>query len=141
MLVCKIESSEMYDWGKFKMGGFSDFWLGIIDWYIKCEICVGSMVECFGYFGYLEFVKFMFYIGFLKIVLFILWCVCYNCLWVFVDEVGYYFFLVFWILLLVYIFLKYFFFIIVLEFGYVKVRFVLLVCKSIFFDCVGRLLF
>lgn len=88
MSVCKIESSETYDRGKPKMGGLSDPRLGTIDRHTKCETCAGSMAECPGHFGHLELAKPMFHIGFLKTVLSILRCVCYNCSKVLADEVG-----------------------------------------------------
>lgn len=90
MSVCKIESSETYDRGKPKMGGLSDPRLGTIDRHTKCETCAGSMAECPGHFGHLELAKPMFHIGFLKTVLSILRCVCYNCSRVLADEVGHY---------------------------------------------------
>lgn len=86
MSVCKIESSETYDRGKPKMGGLSDPRLGTIDRHTKCETCAGSMAECPGHFGHLELAKPMFHIGFLKTVLSILRCVCYNCSRVLADE-------------------------------------------------------
>ena len=88
MSVCKIESSETYDRGKPKMGGLSDPRLGTIDRHTKCETCAGSMAECPGHFGHLELAKPMFHIGFLKTVLSILRCVCYNCSRVLADEVS-----------------------------------------------------
>ncbi len=87
MSVCKIESSETYDRGKPKMGGLSDPRLGTIDRHIKCETCAGSMAECSGHFGHLELAKPMFHIGFLKTVLSILRCVCFNCSRILADEV------------------------------------------------------
>lgn len=89
MSVCKIENSETYDRGKPKMGGLSDPRLGTIDRHTKCETCAGSMAECPGHFGHLELAKPMFHIGFLKTVLSILRCVCYNCSRCLADEVGF----------------------------------------------------
>ncbi|CAM6128982.1 unnamed protein product [Calypogeia fissa] len=86
MSVVKIESSETYDRGKPRMGGLSDPRLGTIDRHVKCETCSGSMAECPGHFGHLELAKPMFHIGFLKTVLAILRCVCYNCSRVLADE-------------------------------------------------------
>ncbi|KAJ7526580.1 hypothetical protein O6H91_16G013300 [Diphasiastrum complanatum] len=86
MSVCKIESSETYDRGKPKAGGLSDPRLGTIDRATKCETCGGSMAECPGHFGHLELAKPMFHIGFLKTVLAILRCVCYNCSHILANE-------------------------------------------------------
>ncbi|KAG6556309.1 hypothetical protein Mapa_002251 [Marchantia paleacea] len=86
MSVVKIESSETYDRGKPRMGGLSDPRLGTIDRHVKCETCSGSMAECPGHFGHLELAKPMFHIGFLKTVLALLRCVCYNCSRVLADE-------------------------------------------------------
>jgi DNA-directed RNA polymerase beta' subunit len=87
MSVIKIESSETYDRGKPKPGGLSDPRLGTIDRQMKCETCAGSMAECPGHFGHLELAKPMFHIGFLKTILTILRCVCYNCSRLLADEV------------------------------------------------------
>ncbi|EFJ10314.1 hypothetical protein SELMODRAFT_128226 [Selaginella moellendorffii] len=87
MSVCKIESSETYDRGKPKSGGLSDPRLGTIDRQTKCETCGGSMAECPGHFGHLELAKPMFHIGFLKTVLALLRCVCYNCSHILALEV------------------------------------------------------
>ncbi|KAL3689206.1 hypothetical protein R1sor_015515 [Riccia sorocarpa] len=84
--VVKIESSETYDRGKPRMGGLSDPRLGTIDRHVKCETCSGTMAECPGHFGHLELAKPMFHIGFLKTVLALLRCVCYNCSKVLADE-------------------------------------------------------
>ena len=85
--MIKIESSETYDRGKPKPGGLSDPRLGTIDRQMKCETCAGSMAECPGHFGHLELAKPMFHIGFLKTILIILRCVCYNCSRLLADEV------------------------------------------------------
>lgn len=45
------------------------------------------MMECFGYFGYIELVKFVFYVGFYKMIIKCLRCVCFYCLKFFVDVV------------------------------------------------------
>ncbi|MCO5588461.1 hypothetical protein L7F22_042417 [Adiantum nelumboides] len=86
MSVVKIESSETYDRGKPKLGGLSDPHLGTIDRQMKCETCAGNMSECPGHFGHLELAKPMFHIGFLKTILSILRCVCYNCSRLLADE-------------------------------------------------------
>ncbi|GBG86864.1 hypothetical protein CBR_g42147 [Chara braunii] len=86
MSVCKIETSETYDRGKPKLGGLSDPRLGTMDRQMKCETCGGSMADCPGHFGHLELAKPMFHIGFLKTVLKLLRCVCYNCSRLRADE-------------------------------------------------------
>eukprot|EP00850_Spirogloea_muscicola_P018640 SM000173S03009 [mRNA] locus=s173:142606:150701:- [translate_table: standard] len=86
MSVCKVESSDTFDRGKAKLGGLSDPRLGTIDRQVKCETCGGSMAECPGHFGHLELAKPMFHIGYLKKVLAILRCVCFNCSRLLADE-------------------------------------------------------
>ncbi|CAH9094797.1 unnamed protein product [Cuscuta epithymum] len=86
MSVVHIEHSETTERGKPKPGGLSDPRLGTIDRKMKCETCMGSMAECPGHFGHLELAKPMFHIGFMKTVLSILRCVCFNCSKILADE-------------------------------------------------------
>jgi DNA-directed RNA polymerase II subunit RPB1 len=87
MAVVQIEHGETTERGKPKIGGLSDPRLGTIDRKMKCETCTASMAECPGHFGYLELAKPMFHIGFLKTVLSIMRCVCFNCSKILADEV------------------------------------------------------
>jgi DNA-directed RNA polymerase beta' subunit len=73
--------------GKPKTGGLSDPRMGTIDRKIKCETCMAGMTECPGHFGHLELAKPMFHIGFIKTVLSIMRCVCFNCSKILADEV------------------------------------------------------
>ncbi|KAL5997271.1 DNA-directed RNA polymerase II subunit rpb1 [Asimina triloba] len=86
MSVIQIEYSETMERGKPKPGGLSDPRLGTIDRKLKCETCMANMTECPGHFGHLELAKPMFHIGFLKTVLSIMRCVCFNCSKLLVDE-------------------------------------------------------
>ncbi|PNX78425.1 DNA-directed RNA polymerase ii subunit rpb1-like protein [Trifolium pratense] len=86
MAVVQIEHGETTERGKPKIGGLSDPRLGTIDRKMKCETCTASMAECPGHFGYLELAKPMFHIGFLKTVLSIMRCVCFNCSKILADE-------------------------------------------------------
>ncbi|XP_022880719.1 DNA-directed RNA polymerase II subunit 1-like [Olea europaea var. sylvestris] len=86
MSVVHIEHSETTERGKPKPGGLSDPRLGTIDRKMKCETCMASMAECPGHFGHLELAKPMFHIGFLKTVLSIMRCVCFNCSKILADE-------------------------------------------------------
>ncbi|VFR02519.1 unnamed protein product [Cuscuta campestris] len=86
MSVVHIEHSETTERGKPKPAGLSDPRLGTIDRKMKCETCMGSMAECPGHFGHLELAKPMFHIGFMKPVLSILRCVCFNCSKILADE-------------------------------------------------------
>ncbi|KAG5542486.1 hypothetical protein RHGRI_022133 [Rhododendron griersonianum] len=86
MSVVQIEHSETTERGKPKPGGLSDPRLGTIDRKMKCETCMANMAECPGHFGHLELAKPMFHIGFLKTVLSIMRCVCFNCSKVLADE-------------------------------------------------------
>ena len=87
MSVVQIEHGETTERGKPKVGGLSDPRLGTIDRKLKCDTCTASMAECPGHFGHLELAKPMFHIGFLKTVLTIMRCVCFNCSKILADEV------------------------------------------------------
>ncbi|OIV94865.1 hypothetical protein TanjilG_22062 [Lupinus angustifolius] len=86
MSVVQIEHGETTERGKPKVGGLSDPRLGTIDRKMKCETCTANMAECPGHFGHLELAKPMFHIGFLKTVLAIMRCVCFNCSKILADE-------------------------------------------------------
>ncbi|MQM10300.1 hypothetical protein Taro_043192 [Colocasia esculenta] len=86
MSVVHIEHSETTERGKPKPGGLSDPRLGTIDRKMKCETCMANMAECPGHFGHLELAKPMFHIGFMKTVLAIMRCVCFNCSRILADE-------------------------------------------------------
>ncbi|KAL9356858.1 hypothetical protein Peur_050111 [Populus x canadensis] len=86
MSVIQIEHSETTERGKPKPGGLSDPRLGTIDRKMKCETCTANMAECPGHFGHLELAKPMFHIGFMKTVLSIMRCVCFNCSKILADE-------------------------------------------------------
>eukprot|EP00253_Pinus_taeda_P007579 PITA_07579 len=86
MSVMQVEHPETYERGKPKIGGLSDPRMGTIDRRRPCETCSGSVAECPGHFGHLELVKPMYHIGFLKTVLTILRCVCFNCSKILADE-------------------------------------------------------
>lgn len=86
MSVVHIEHGETTERGKPKPGGLSDPRLGTIDRKMKCETCMANMAECPGHFGHLELAKPMFHIGFMKPVLSILRCVCFNCSKILADE-------------------------------------------------------
>lgn len=85
--MVQIEHAETMERGKPKPGGLSDPRLGTIDRKIKCETCMAGMAECPGHFGHLELAKPMFHIGFIKTVLSIMRCVCFNCSKILADEV------------------------------------------------------
>lgn len=87
MSVVQVEHGETMERGKPKVGGLSDPRLGTIDRKMKCETCTANMAECPGHFGHLELAKPMFHIGFMKTVLAIMRCVCFNCSKILADEV------------------------------------------------------
>uniref|UniRef100_A0A0D9XW28 DNA-directed RNA polymerase subunit n=1 Tax=Leersia perrieri TaxID=77586 RepID=A0A0D9XW28_9ORYZ len=88
MSVLQIEHAETMERGKPKPGGLSDPRLGTTDRKIKCETCMAGMAECPGHFGHLELAMPMFHIGFIKTVLSIMRCVCFNCSKILADEVN-----------------------------------------------------
>ncbi|XP_078178379.1 DNA-directed RNA polymerase II subunit RPB1-like [Carex rostrata] len=86
MSVVEIIHGETMEKGKPKIGGLSDPRLGTIDRKMKCETCMANMAECPGHFGHLELAKPMYHVGFLKTVLSIMRCVCFNCSKILADE-------------------------------------------------------
>ncbi|CAN0918886.1 DNA-directed RNA polymerase II subunit RPB1 [Linum grandiflorum] len=86
MSVVQIEHSETTERGKPKVAGLSDPRLGTIDRKMKCETCTANMAECPGHFGHLELAKPMYHVGFMKTVLAIMRCVCFNCSKILVDQ-------------------------------------------------------
>nr|CAB3491643.1 unnamed protein product [Digitaria exilis] len=89
MSVVQIEHAETMEKGKPKIGALSDPRMGTIDRKIKCETCMAGMAECPGHFGHIELAKPMFHIGFIKTVLSIMRCVCFNCSKILADEESY----------------------------------------------------
>ena len=89
MSVALIDSGETYERGKPKHGGMSDPRMGTIDRTLRCESCGCDKAECPGHFGHIELAKPMFHIGFLKTVLKVMRCVCYNCSRLLADQVGF----------------------------------------------------
>lgn len=87
MAVIHVEHGETMEKGKPKVGGLSDLRMGVTNKRMKCETCMGDIAECPGHFGYLELAKPMFHIGFMKTVLSIMRCVCFNCSKLLADEV------------------------------------------------------
>ncbi|XXG40386.1 hypothetical protein AAC387_Pa01g1116 [Persea americana] len=86
MAVIHVEHGETMEKGKPKVGGLSDLRMGVTNKRMKCETCMGDIAECPGHFGYLELAKPMFHIGFMKTVLSIMRCVCFNCSKLLADE-------------------------------------------------------
>lgn len=68
--------------------GLCDPRMGTTDKTQRCETCGGEVQDCPGHFGTLELAKPMFHIGFLRKVLNILRCVCYNCSSLLADPVS-----------------------------------------------------
>lgn len=67
-------------------GGLSDPLLGSCDLVRDCETC-SATDECPGHFGHLELERPMFHIGFMKTVLTIMSCICFNCSKILADQV------------------------------------------------------
>lgn len=85
--MVEIRHSERMEEGKPKMGGLSDPRLGTIDREMVCVTCTMNWADCPGHFGHLELAKPMFHRGFMKTVLTIMSCVCFNCSKILADEV------------------------------------------------------
>ncbi|GER30894.1 DNA-directed RNA polymerase [Striga asiatica] len=86
MSVVRIQHGDTIERGKPKPAGLSDPRLGPVDRRMRCETCMAGVADCPGHFGHLELAKPMFHIGFMKSVLKILRCVCFNCSRILVDE-------------------------------------------------------
>ncbi|GFY88058.1 RNA polymerase II large subunit [Actinidia rufa] len=86
MSLAEICHAETTTKGRPKLGGLSDPRLGTVDRKTKCETCTGSMAECPGHFGHLELARPMFHVGFMKAVLGVLRCVCFNCSKILAEE-------------------------------------------------------
>ncbi|TVU25187.1 hypothetical protein EJB05_27675, partial [Eragrostis curvula] len=86
MSVVQIEHAETMVKGKPRPDGLSDPRMGTIDRKVKCETCMAGMADCPGHFGHLELAMPMFHIGFIKSVLSIMRCVCFNCSKILADE-------------------------------------------------------
>ncbi|GAY69314.1 hypothetical protein CUMW_270940 [Citrus unshiu] len=86
MSVTEIDHGKTTERGMPMAGGLSDLRLGTIDKRFKCETCSSNMGECPGHFGHLELAKPMFHIGFMKTLLTIMRCVCFNCSKILADE-------------------------------------------------------
>ncbi|XP_065856671.1 DNA-directed RNA polymerase II subunit RPB1-like isoform X2 [Euphorbia lathyris] len=83
----EVEYSETREKGKRKAGGLSDRRLGTIDKKQKCETSTANMAECPEcHFDHMELAKPMYHIDFLKTVLSIMRCVCFNCSKILADE-------------------------------------------------------
>lgn len=85
--MAQIEHGETTEKRKSKAGGLSDPRLGTINREMKYETCTANMAECPGHFGHFKLAKPMFHAGFMKTVLTIMRCVCFNCSKILADEV------------------------------------------------------
>lgn len=85
--MTEVDLGKTTERGMPMAGGLSDLRLGTIDKRFKCETCSSNMGECPGHFGHLELAKPMFHIGFMKTLLTIMRCVCFNCSKILADEV------------------------------------------------------
>lgn len=77
--VLKIENNDLYEKGVPKSGGLCDLRLGTTDRQFKCQTCNGDILTCPGHFGHIDLVTPVYHISFMKTVLKILQCVCYEC--------------------------------------------------------------
>lgn len=77
--VLKIENNDLYEKGVPKSGGLCDLRLGTTDRQFKCQTCNGDILTCPGHFGHIDLVVPVYHISFMKTVLKIIQCVCYEC--------------------------------------------------------------
>ena len=77
--VLKIENNDLYEKGVPKSGGLCDLRLGTTDRQFKCQTCNGDILTCPGHFGHIDLIAPVYHISFMKTVLKILQCVCYEC--------------------------------------------------------------
>jgi len=74
-----VEFADCYENGRPKEGGLLDLRMGPVDGAYKCDTCNGSTRECPGHFGHIELAKPGFHEGFMKPIMDILKCICFNC--------------------------------------------------------------
>jgi DNA-directed RNA polymerase beta' subunit len=85
--VAQIEFPGTFERGNPKVGGLSDPRMGTVVKSMNCDTCSSNMVQCPGHFGHLELAKPMLNVGFIRTVLCVLRCVCFNCSAILADEV------------------------------------------------------
>ncbi|XP_040371173.1 DNA-directed RNA polymerase II subunit RPB1 isoform X1 [Rosa chinensis] len=86
MSVLEVEDGRSMLNGKPVRGGLSDPRLGPIDRHNRCETCANNLSECPGHFGHIELAKPVFHFGFMKTLLSVMRCVCFNCSKLLLDE-------------------------------------------------------
>lgn len=80
MAAVEITKADLYDNDGFPIeGGVMDPRLGVIDPGLRCRTCGGNIGECFGHFGYIEFVRPVLHVLYIKIIYKILKSVCLSC--------------------------------------------------------------
>ncbi len=76
----KIVTPELYDKEGYPVdGGLMDVRLGVIDPGLRCKTCGGSLSECIGHFGFLEFARPLIHIQYVSVILNFLKCTCREC--------------------------------------------------------------
>ena len=85
--MLEVENCRSMHDGKPVRGGLSDPRLGPIDRRNRCETCANNLSECPGHFGHIELAKPVFHVGFMKTVVSVMRCVCFNCSKILLDEV------------------------------------------------------
>ncbi|KAL3311730.1 DNA-directed RNA polymerase II subunit RPB1 [Cichlidogyrus casuarinus] len=80
-----IRFAETLEGGKPKLGGLMDPRQGCVDRTSLCQTCSANSSSCPGHFGHIELAKPVFHIGFLKKVVKLLRCVCFNCSKILID--------------------------------------------------------
>ena len=76
--MAKIDTAQIYDKGRPRMGGLSDPRLGTMDRTVKCLTDGCGVLDCPGYFGHIELAKPIYHIHFLKTIVRVLRCVSYR---------------------------------------------------------------
>lgn len=77
--VLRVDTNDLYEKGVPKAGGLCDLRLGTTDRQFKCQTCHGDILTCPGHFGHIDLIVPVYHIGFMKTVIKVLQCVCFEC--------------------------------------------------------------
>ncbi len=87
MAVVKIVTPELYDKEGYPVdGGLMDTRLGVIDPSLRCRTCGGTIKECHGHYGYIQFARPVIHPEFTSIIYDLLRTTCKYCGRTLLDE-------------------------------------------------------
>ena len=77
--VAVINSDSTADTGMQSEGTLHDPRLGVLDRGQICATCKGNFETCPGHFGHIELARPMYNMGYIRTIISVLKCVCFNC--------------------------------------------------------------